>query len=105
MPKQKNSKVRLATKTYARICSIVKPLIDQFIIDGLSQYTVEGIIEAKWKIAGVSNILLRIGERNLLQQCIQEVNKLDNLLKMETLRAEVWQNLKEALEQGNKKDA
>lgn len=101
----KKNEGRLAPKTFRRICTIVKPLIDQFIVDGLSQYTVEGIIEAKWKIAGVSNILLRIGERNLLQQCIQEVNKLDNLLKMETLRAEVWQNLKEALEQGNKKDA
>jgi hypothetical protein len=104
MAKQKNSKVRLATKTYVRICNTVKPLIDQFIVDGLSQYTVEGIIEAKWKIAGIANLLLRIGERNLLQRCIQEVNRLDSLLKVETLRAEVWQNLKETLEQ-EKKDA
>ena len=97
------SKIKLAPKTFHRIQNIARPLIDQFLIDGLSQYTIEGIVEAKWKIAGISNLLLRIGEKEVLQECIEKVNKLDSLLTMETLRAQVWQNLKEQLEEDKQK--
>jgi hypothetical protein len=89
---------KFAPNTLRNIRKIAEPLIEQVMLDGLKQYTVAGIVEAKWKIAGIANLLKRIGDEETTVKCIMEANKLENLLDMQTLRAEVWQNLKEAEE-------
>ena len=68
------------------------------MIDGLSQYNLDGIIEAKWKMAGIANLLLRLGNKIAAAECANEAAQMDALLNSDTARAEVWQNLKEALE-------
>jgi hypothetical protein len=98
MAKKPIGKAKLAPKTHGKIANISKGLVQQIMIDGLRQYTVEGVIEAKWKIAGIANLLLRLGNKIAAAEVANEAAQMDALLNSDTARAEVWQNLKEAIE-------
>lgn len=76
-----------------------KNLVDQVMIEGLRQFSLDGIVEAKWKIAGIANLLQRLGSKDHLDFCIASVNQLETLLNVETARAHVWENVREALEE------
>ena len=102
MAKKPVGKAKLALKTHAKIALIAKGLAKQMTIDGLAQYTLEGIIEAKWKIAGMANLLVRLGNKIAAVEVMMDADNMDNLLNSDNVRAEVWQNLKEAL--GEKKE-
>lgn len=96
MAKKPVGKAKLAPKTHGKIAIIAKELNKQIMIDGLSQYTLDGIIEAKWKIAGIATLLLRLGNKIAAMECANDAGRLDALLNSDTTRAEVWQNLKDA---------
>jgi hypothetical protein len=100
MAKKPVGKAKLAPKTHGKIAIIAKELAKQMMVDGLTQYTLEGIIEAKWKIAGMANLLLRLGNKLAAAEVANEAAQMDGLLNSDNARAEVWQNLKEALESG-----
>ena len=97
MAKKPVGKAKLAPKTHAKIAIIAKELAKQVTIDGLRQYTLEGIIEAKWKIAGMANLLHRLGNNVAAVVVMMDADKMNSLLNSDNVRAEVWQNLKEAL--------
>ena len=97
MAKKPVGKAKLAPKTHAKVAIIAKGLAKQMTIDGLRQYTLEGIVEAKWKIAGMANLLLRLGNKLAATELAIEADHMDALLGSDNVRAEVWQNLKEAL--------
>lgn len=97
MAKKPVGKAKLAPKTHAKIAILAKDLAKQMTIDGLRQYSLAGIIEAKWKIAGIANLLLRMGNKIAAAELIIEAEKMGALLNSDNNRAEVWQTLKEAL--------
>jgi len=99
MTKKPVGKAKLAPKTHGKIANIAKDLVKQITIDGLRQYTTEGVIEAKWKIAGMANLLLRLGNKVAAIEVMTAADHMNSLLNNDTVRAEVWQNLKEALEE------
>lgn len=98
MSNKLKNKTKLPNNGRNIVASIAKDLVDQTILDGLMQYSVDGIIEAKWKLVGIANLLKRLGVETLVDRCVLEVNRMDTLLNIETARAGVWQNLKEAME-------
>jgi hypothetical protein len=104
MAKKPVGKAKLAPKTHAKIAIIAKELVKQIMIDGLGQYTIDGIIEAKWKIAGIANLLLRMGNKLAAAECANEAAQMDALLNSDTARGEVWENLKEALDSDENKE-
>jgi len=104
MAKKPVGKAKLAPKTHAKIAILAKDLAKQMTVDGLSQFTLEGIVEAKWKIAGMANLFIRMGNKVAAAELLVEAGRMDALLNSDNNRAEVWQNLKEVLEEG-KKDA
>ncbi len=104
MAKKPVGKAKLAPKTHAKIAIIAKGLAKQMTIDGLEQYTLEGIVEAKWKIAGMANLLLRLGNKVAAVEVMMDADNMDNLLNSDNVRAEVWQNLKDALGEATKEE-
>jgi len=99
MSKKPVGRAKLAPKTHGKIATIAKDLIKQIIIDGLRQYTIEGVVEAKWKIAGIATLMLHLGNNFAATECVFEADHMDSLLNNDNIRAEVWQNLKEALDE------
>jgi len=79
-----------------------KKLCNEAMIDGLAQFTVEGIVEAKWKILGMAHLLVEITAVEPAKVCLLQAAQMDALLNQETKRAEVWQNLKEGLAEAKK---
>jgi hypothetical protein len=104
MAKKPVGKAKLAPKTHGKIAIIAKDLSKQIMVDGLRQFTLDGIIEAKWKIAGIANLLLRMGNKVAAAECANEAAQMDALLNSDNTRAEVWQNLKEELGVDETKD-
>jgi len=89
---------KLTTKSRRLVSAIAAELAQQVIIDGLRQYTIDGIVEAKWKLAGIGNLLLRLGDTDGAKARVAEAGQMSGLLNSQNSRGEVWQNLKEGLE-------
>jgi len=97
MAKKPVGRAKLAPKTHGKIAVIAKSLAKQMTIDGLNQFTLDGIVEAQWKIAGMANLLLRMGNKLAAIEVMMDADNMRNLLENDNIRAEVWQNLKEVL--------
>lgn len=104
MAKKPVGRAKLAPKTHGKIANIAKSLVQQIMVDGLKQFNIEGIVEAKWKIAGIANLLLRMGNKLAAAECANEAAQMDALLNSDTARGEVWENLKEALDSDEDKE-
>ena len=104
MSNKLKNKLKLPNNGRNIVSTIAKDLVDQVLLDGLGQYTVDGIVEAKWKLAGIANLLKRLGVEPLVDRCVLEANRLDTLLNLESARALVWQNLREAKEAADEKN-
>ena len=89
---------KLTAKSRRFVAKVAEELTQQVMIDGLKQFTDDGIIEAKWKIAGIANLVQRLGEEDWAKSLVQVANHMNALLNSQNARAEVWQNLREAIE-------
>lgn len=105
MSTKAKGKHKLTSKSRLFVRQIADSLVQQIVLDGLKQFTIEGIVEAKWKIAGISNLILRIGDKEGAKLFILEANKMDALLNSQNTRGEIWANLREALEDEDSDDS
>jgi hypothetical protein len=101
MSNKAKGKHKLTSKSRLFVREVAEALSQQVMIDGLRQFTVEGIVEAKWKIAGIATLMLHLGNNIAATECAFEAENMENLINNDNIRAEVWQNLKDALSEDN----
>lgn len=100
---QKGSK-KLNNQTIRHLNKAAETVVQHLFINGAGKYTEEGLSDAKLMLIGIGSYLNYLGCKEGVAFCSVNIQNIDHLLKTDTARAQVWQNIKDHLAEAEKNE-